>query len=127
MRGASGGRRGARHRVGYNGPDMRTFLFGLVLGLLGAILWLLVPVVRELNGAPACSKSLYCDPVLHTLQLVGLGFAVLAPIFLSIVIPSYDWVNRHLPERWRDLPPPEEATSATPDYVPGFRARDERN
>ena len=85
---------------------MVNFVWGLTLGLLGAAVFLGSASARPLGFDQPCSETVYCDPILASLGLVGFLVMFAAPLLFWVVAPGLEWLNRHLPSRFRDEPPP---------------------
>jgi drug/metabolite transporter (DMT)-like permease len=73
---------------------MRNFFFGLALGLLGAILWIVASIVAAAASFAENKNDPFADPVSGTLMVVGFAVMFLGPALFWIVVPVAGWWRR---------------------------------
>lgn len=73
---------------------MRNFFFGLALGLLGAILWVVASIVAGVAQVAEGENDLFADPVSGSLVVIGFVVMFLGPAIYWFIVPVLGWFRR---------------------------------
>lgn len=68
---------------------MNNIFKGIVVGVLGAVLWFLFSVLQGFGEAFGTS-----DPVLETFMIIGFALMVGGPVVYIAILPAVAWLRR---------------------------------
>jgi len=68
---------------------------GLVLGVLGVLLWIIASVLAAVGSVAEGSDDPFASPLFGSLMVVGFAVMVLGPFLFWVVAPIVSLVRRH--------------------------------